>query len=245
MKIYKALLLTGLLAITCGNFAFADFSIGDRGDDVLRIQQRLIKAGFRTDADGIYGKDTAWAVRKFQKKRKLDVDGVVGPATYKALVGKQMPKKVSKSARSSERRNEEGSRSSGPITWGSSSNMTGREREVTNEARKYIGIPYRFGGEDTSGFDCSGFIQYVFSRQGIQLPRSADEQYASGRYVSVNSLEPGDLVFFSTYTEGVSHSGIYMGDGRFISATSSRGIAVDDMKSGYWFDRYVGAKRVL
>ena len=114
-----------------------------------------------------------------------------------------------------------------------------------NEAKKYIGIPYRFGGTDVNGFDCSGFIQYVFNRQGIKLPRSADEQYSKGKYVPINSLEPGDLVFFSTYTEGVSHSGIYVGNGDFISATTSKGIIVSDMKSGYWFERYIGAKRIL
>ena len=123
--------------------------------------------------------------------------------------------------------------------------MTGKEQGIMNEAKKYIGIPYRFGGTDVNGFDCSGFIQYVFNRQGIKLPRSADEQYSKGKYVPINSLEPGDLVFFSTYTEGVSHSGIYVGNGDFISATTSKGIIVSDMKSGYWFERYIGAKRIL
>lgn len=102
-----------------------------------------------------------------------------------------------------------------------------------------------FGGMTPSGFDCSGFIHYVFNKKGILLPRAADEQFGRGERVSVNRLEPGDLVFFSTYESGVSHSGLYLGDGYFISATSSCGVAVATMKNGYWHDRYVGAKRVL
>ena len=87
-------------------------------------------------------------------------------------------------------------------------------------------------------------IMYLIKR-GILLPRAADEQFGRGERVSVNRLEPGDLVFFSTYESGVSHSGLYLGDGYFISATSSCGVAVATMKNGYWHDRYVGAKRVL
>lgn len=123
--------------------------------------------------------------------------------------------------------------------------MSDTVKAITAEAQKYVGVPYQFGGTTPSGFDCSGFIQYVFNRKGIVLPRGADEQYLSGRKISVNALEPGDLVFFRTYEEGVSHSGLYLGDGYFISATSSRGVAVATMKNGYWHDRYVGANRVL
>ena len=119
------------------------------------------------------------------------------------------------------------------------------ETPVLEEAKKYVGVPYQFGGTTPRGFDCSGFIQYVFNRKGIVLPRGADEQYSAGRKVSVNALKPGDLVYFQTYAEGISHSGLYLGDGYFISATSSQGVAVATMKSGYWHDRYMGANRVL
>jgi cell wall-associated NlpC family hydrolase len=249
MKTYKVMVLAGLIAMASAGIAGADFQIGDQGTEVLKIQKRLTQAGFKVDADGVYGQDTARAVKKFQKRKKLDVDGVVGPATYKALTGKKLPKTttktLSKSVTKSAKSKSKNKKNQQPIHWGSSDHMTARERAITEEAKKYIGVPYRFGGVEPGGFDCSGFIQYVYGRKGVSLPRSADEQYGSGRYVSINSLEPGDLVFFSTYTDGVSHSGIYMGDGEFISATTSRGIAVADMKSGYWFDRYVGAKRVL
>lgn len=115
---------------------------------------------------------------------------------------------------------------------------------LVSTANKYVGVPYVFGGNTPSGFDCSGFTRYVFSHNGINLPRMADEQYRIGSAVSRSELIPGDLVFFSTYEPGASHAGIYVGDNQFISATSSGGIRVDSMDSGYWASRYVGAKRV-
>ena len=73
----------------------------------------------------------------------------------------------------------------------------------------------------------------------------ADSQLYYGRQISMSELRPGDLIFFSTYEPGASHSGMYIGNGQFISATSSRGVKIDSMDSGYWGARYIGARRVL
>ena len=117
--------------------------------------------------------------------------------------------------------------------------------QLVNSAYQYLGIPYVFGGNTPDeGFDCSGFTKYVFSHNGINLPRLADEQYAVGQRIRRSELMPGDLVFFTTYEPGVSHTGIYVGNNNFISATSSGGIRVDSLDSGYWSPRYVGATRV-
>ena len=116
---------------------------------------------------------------------------------------------------------------------------------ILAEAGKYKGVPYVFGGTTPSGFDCSGYTRFVFAKAGINLPRLADEQYMMGKSVSKANLQPGDLVFFETYEPGASHSGIYIGNGQFISATSSRGVAVASLMSGYWGERYLGAKRVM
>ena len=111
----------------------------------------------------------------------------------------------------------------------------------------YIGVPYVFGGTTPKGFDCSGFIRYVLGKVGIDLPRTSSDQYKTGKSVSKADLQPGDLVFFEkTYNKaGVTHSGIYIGNNNFISATSSKGIKIDSLSSTYWGPKYYGAKRVI
>lgn len=91
-------------------------------------------------------------------------------------------------------------------------------------AKSFVGTPYVYGGSTPKGFDCSGFVQYVFKNVGINLPRTANEQATAGEYVSYNNLQPGDLVFFKTLGSSViNHSGIYIGNGEFIQSSSGRG----------------------
>ena len=123
--------------------------------------------------------------------------------------------------------------------------VSGNVKEVLTSANTFTGVPYKFGGTTPAGFDCSGYIRYVFQKIGFDMPRQADEQYTVGKKVEKSNLQPGDLVFFETYEPGISHSGIYIGDGQFISATSSSGVAVADINDSYWGPRYRGAKRVL
>lgn len=116
---------------------------------------------------------------------------------------------------------------------------------IVNEAAKYKGIRYVFGGTTPNGFDCSGYVQYVFKRFNARLTRTADTQAKEGVFVTQRQLKPGDLVFFSTYEPGASHVGIYAGNGKFWSATSSRGIWLCGLQEDYWRTRYYGARRVL
>lgn len=117
-------------------------------------------------------------------------------------------------------------------------------QELTRSALRFLGTPYVFGGTSTSGFDCSGYVQHVFAMLGIRLPRTADEQYDVGKTV-VGKPRPGDLVFFETYTYGASHVGIYLGNGRFVHASSSQGVMVSKLSESYWASRYLGAKRLI
>ncbi|MBU8907926.1 C40 family peptidase [Desertibacillus haloalkaliphilus] len=117
---------------------------------------------------------------------------------------------------------------------------------IIETAKEQLGVPYQFGGTTPSGFDCSGFIGYVYRENGIELPRTANEQFQAGKSVAREDLKKGDLVFFETYQPGPSHSGIYLGEGEFISATTSSGIAIRDVDDPhYWGPRYLGARRVL
>ncbi len=249
MQDWKKLALAGLLIFTMGGHCGAAMQLGDSGAPIRELQRNLAAAGYDVTADGSYGPATAQAVKSFQASHHLAADGVVGPETYQALTGTAMPKYKIVIERSENGRQtlswHPNPQHGGAIDWQSGTFAGQTALAVTAEAQKYIGVPYRFGGTDTHGFDCSGFIQYVFRKKGVALPRAADEQYHLGTQVSRSSLRPGDLVFFSTYEDGVSHSGIYMGEGQFISATTSQGIAVADMTSGYWSDCYIGAKRVL
>lgn len=116
---------------------------------------------------------------------------------------------------------------------------------ITFTAEKYKGVPYKFGGATPKGFDCSGFVMYVFDQHGIKLPRTADKQFEKGKFVTHKDLQAGDLVFFTTYEKGASHCGIYMGKNNFIHASSSRGVMISALSEKYWQDRYLGARRVL
>ncbi len=117
--------------------------------------------------------------------------------------------------------------------------------KIIATAKKYIGVPYVWGGTTPAGFDCSGFVQYVFRQHGITLPRTSAQQYTAGKSVSKSNLKPGDLVFFATNYTKVNHLGIYIGNGQFIHASSSKGVIISSLSNSYWSPRYYGARRVL
>lgn len=126
---------------------------------------------------------------------------------------------------------------------GSSTNTTADQLIAT--AKKYIGVPYLWGGTTPSGFDCSGFLQYVFRQNGLSLLRTSKQQYTMGVYVAKNQLQKGDLVFFQTGSNGISHVGMYIGNDQFIHASSSNGVTISNLSSSYWVRTYYGARRVL
>jgi cell wall-associated NlpC family hydrolase len=107
------------------------------------------------------------------------------------------------------------------------------------------GTPYRNGGAEPDGFDCSGFTRYVFGQFGIALPRDTGHQYGEGRPIDADDVAKGDLVFFTTVARGPSHVGIAIDREHFVHAPSSSGVVrVERLGSSYWSRRYVGARRV-
>lgn len=209
------------VALSCFSFstAFADFAVGDRGQEVIEIQKQLMVLQYNVGTvDGVFGPATEKAVKDFQTAKGLKVDGIVNDVTYRNLMNKELP----------------------PDRYGNHM-MT---RNILKTAYSMLGVPYMFGGISPGGFDCSGFVCYVFGKAGISLPRMADLQFEAVTHVPRSNLKTGDLVFFETYCPGPSHVGIYVGDGKFIHASCSKGISVAEVFTGYWGARYLGAGRV-
>lgn len=218
-RFLRALTLAASIMVFSSTASADSFQQGDQGTEIAEIQGQLVDLGYDVVADGEYGPATVDAVRQFQESQGIKPDGLVGPATYQALLGRSMP---------------DVSRGSSIIS-----------RRIIQTSMNYMGVPYVFGGNTPSGFDCSGYVRYVYAKVGIYLPRMADEQYYAGSPISTTEMRPGDLVFFSTYTYGPSHVGIYLGDGQFIHASSSYGVSIASLGSSYWTATYIGARRFL
>lgn len=214
-----------LLAASPAFAATAQYAQGDSGQAVEQIQKGLAAAGyFGGQVDGKFSTLTREAVYRFQKDVGLKADGIVDEKTYKTLTGRPIPDKPVSAA-------VQVKAPSGP---------------VLATALSFRGVKYRFGGASPDGFDCSGFVMYVFNKHGIKLPRTADKQFEIGTPVKRKAdLIPGDLVFFETYERGASHVGIYRGNDQFVHASSSRGVTVSGLSEAYYSQRYLGARRVL
>ena len=123
----------------------------------------------------------------------------------------------------------------------------GKASELVMQAMGLLGVPYKRGGtSEEKGFDCSGFVRYMYEKSvGLVLPRRAEEQAKVTEEISRSELKPGDLVFFNTLKRTFSHVGIYVGDGKFIHAPRpGKAVRVDDMREAYWQKRFNGARRV-
>ncbi|MDP9323508.1 MAG: NlpC/P60 family protein [Acidobacteriota bacterium] len=122
---------------------------------------------------------------------------------------------------------------------------------ISGMALSLQGAPYRNGGSEPSGFDCSGFVWYVFDQHGIPLPRTVTDQFQIGSHVDKGDVRAGDLVFFDTGGAGLSgmhatHVGISIGGDEFVHAPSTKGqVRVERLGSGYWSARFLEARRVL
>src|SRR6266852_3717527 len=136
-------------------------------------------------------------------------------------------------------------------TGGGPASTTGSKRPdamyaLTSTALALRGSPYRNGGIDPSGFDCSGFTQYVFGQHGLGLPRGVRDQFRLGSSVQPEDVAPGDLVFFTTLGSGASHVGIALGGDEFIHAPSASGVVrVEHLSAPYWSRRFVGVRRLM
>lgn len=131
------------------------------------------------------------------------------------------------------------------IAFGAFTGTAAASTPLESAVDKLMGVGYKYGGTTTSGFDCSGFTSYVFEQFGIELPRTSRDQATVGTKVAKSELQAGDLVFFNTSGKGISHVGIYLGDGTFAHASTSRGVIITELSDSYYAKRYVTARRIL
>ncbi|WP_050179645.1 NlpC/P60 family protein [Domibacillus robiginosus] len=226
-KLIMAFTAAGILFTSpiISNAALGDQTLkeGMTHKDVTELQSVLKNKGYFTvNTTTYFGSVTKKAVIDFQKKKGLKADGIVGPSTYKAL-GVSVTKNTSPSQ--------------------VKNTYTYEPAKLVKVAKKYINVPYVWGGNTPSGFDCSGYLKYVYQEsQGINIPRTVAEIYTKGTKVSAPQV--GDLVFFETYKPGASHAGIYLGNNEFIHSSSSQGVGISSMNNSYWSKRYLGAKRI-
>ena len=155
-------------------------------------------------------------------------------------------KKKSHSTQLAKHKKREVNRHQEPREYADAAESSGTGNDVVRSALGYRGTPYRYGGASRGGFDCSGFTSYLYGKKGISLPHTARGQFQHGKAVSHNSLKSGDLVFFHTVTPGISHVGMYIGNGKFVHSSSRRsgGVRVDNINSGYYRNAFRGGRRI-
>jgi cell wall-associated NlpC family hydrolase len=202
---------------------FEPFKEGDTGDRVVDIQTKLRDIDiYKTEITSVYDQATITAVMSFQQINTLPQTGIVDRDTFIKLntaSGKKIAERASASRRV----------------------LTGK---ATDYAKKYLGVPYKWGASSGKAFDCSGFTVYIMKKFNVNLPRTASSQFNSGTKVEKGDLQAGDLVFFTTYKKGPSHVGMYIGDNKFIHASSSVDrVIITDLDTKYYRQRYLGARR--
>lgn len=170
---------------------------------------------------------------------KVKVNGTEG-YILSTLLSDRKPE-VTTSRNSDEQRTK---KSTSEKATSSSGSATGSA--IVDKARSYIGCKYTYGGSSPSGFDCSGFSQYIYKQFGVNINRTAASQYSNGKAVSKSDLQLGDLVMFGSSASNINHVGIYAGNGTIVHAANpSRGVTTDTINSGYYNNNYVGARRIV
>ncbi|GGB33066.1 cell wall lytic activity [Virgibacillus dakarensis] len=220
---------------------------GLHSKDVKVVQQALHYFGYyEGEIDGIYGPMTNRALETAEDELGIELTNEVTQQKLSALYkkadaeGSSRQEKVVEQESQPEEQNQVADNQKSKVM---NLEVTGNNNaEIAQAATQYVGTPYVWGGESPGGFDCSGFIQYVYQTHDITTPRTVSDiwNFAS----PVDSPSVGDLVFFETYKPGPSHMGIYLGDGKFIHAGESRGVEISEMNNSYWEAKYLGAKRI-
>ncbi len=212
---------------------------GMHSEDVEIVQESLLYFGYyEGEIDGIYGPLTKKALETAEEKHHIKL---IEEVTHESLAVLYEDDSQVEQYQEKESPKQDVTEKEPEIQVVESEGYSDHS-DIIEASRSYIGTPYVWGGDSPSGFDCSGFIQYVYQTQDITIPRTVSEIWNFAQ--PVDSPSVGDLVFFETYQPGPSHLGIYLGDGKFIHAGSSRGVEISELKTSYWEQRYLGAKKI-
>lgn len=226
VSFFTILLLIFLSVQTVFAYSNVTLKSGMSGSTVTKFQKDLKTLGFISiSPTGYFGDVTKAAVIKFQKKYGLTSDGVAGAQTL-GKVDKLL----------------------GRTTTISRGDSESTFQKITDYAKRFLGIDYVWGGTTPKGFDCSGFVKYVYKKFGITLNRVASDQAKQGTTVKKANLQPGDLVFFDTNGghNHINHVGLYIGSGKFIQASSGNSnVVISTITEGFYSKSYMTAKRIL
>lgn len=272
--LFGSILFFIVLSTTTTVMAAPILKLHSQGHDVRLLQQMLQKQNYGVRISGIFDISTQEFVKQFQKDNHLAITGATDRQTWDLLENPTIisspaitlppsSSRVSTPAIKTPLPIRHQSPSIGIKPTSSQNNdniaeiraITPKESapflpakkadDIISTAKKYIGTPYVYGGESPKGFDCSGYLQYVFKKNNVNLPRTADKQYELGKKVPVKKLQPGDLVFFATDAKEISHCGIYLGQDEFIHSSSSRGVRIDKLDNVYWQKYFVSGKHII
>src|SRR5690625_3351549 len=201
-----------------------EISFSEQSDKVKQVQEILFYYGYYDGTiDGIYGPLTENAISKL----------------YSDNILQNSSEELSESTTTSVQEIEEETNETTDVVHVTADSTS---QSVIHTATSLIGTPYSWGGTSPNGFDCSGFIQFVYDQHDITIPRTVNEIWNFATEVAEPSI--GDLVFFETYQAGPSHLGLYIGNNEFIHAGSSNGVQTSHLNESYWQSRYLGAKRI-
>lgn len=210
-------------------FAYSNETLkhGMSGDTVSKLQKDLKTLGFMdVSPTGYFGDITKAAVIKLQKKYGLMTDGIAGAQTLGKIDGLL-------------------GRTTTAASRGASESTA---QKIIDYAKRYLGVKYAWGGTTPKGFDCSGFVKYVYAQFGVTLNRVAADQAKQGTAVKKANLQPGDLVFFDTNggRNRINHVGLYIGGGKFIQASSGASdVVISSITEGFYSKTFMTARRIL
>lgn len=233
-------------------FYYSSFSFASSHTDKLPIQKNIASLAYSIQVGSFKKLENAWNLADSLNKKKLDAFFFKEKDMYKVRFGNYkdsaLASKMALQYKKQKLIDEYMivSPSSYAINQKDSKKDTIR-KNLARDAHQYLGVPYKWGGTNSSGFDCSGLVRAVYQLNGLSLPRISRDQFNTGKFVLKSHLQAGDLVFFTTNkSKVVNHVGIYIGNGKFIHAPGKgKKVTIANLENNYWKRVYRGARKYL